>query len=73
MSGEFFGFFSIMSKFSAIVGPLIFAGAVIAFGNSRPAVLGIVVFFIVGGFLLTRVDVDEGKRVAREADLTGEV
>ena len=37
MSGEFFGFFSIMSKFSAIVGPLIFAGAVIAFGNSRPA------------------------------------
>ncbi|MCJ7725621.1 MAG: MFS transporter, partial [Acidimicrobiia bacterium] len=73
MSGEFFGFFSIMSKFSAIVGPLIFGGAVLAFGNSRPAVLAIVIFFIVGGYLLSRVDVDEGKRVAREAERTGEV
>jgi len=73
MSGEFFGFFSIMSKFSAILGPLIFAGAVLTFGNSRPAVLGIVVFFMVGGYLLTRVDVEEGKRVAQEADRTGEV
>ena len=73
MSGEFFGFFSIMAKFSAIVGPLIFAGAVLAFGNSRPAVLGIVLFFVRGGYLLTRVDVEEGKRVAAEADRTGEV
>jgi UMF1 family MFS transporter len=73
MSGEFFGFFSIMSKFSAIVGPLIFASAIFLFGNSRPAVLGIVVFFIVGGLLLSRVDVDEGKRVAEDADRTGKV
>jgi len=73
MSGEFFGFFSIMSKFSAIVGPLIFAGAVIAFGNSRPAVLGIVLFFVTGGYLLTRVDVEAGKRVAREAERAGRV
>jgi len=73
MSGEFFGFFSIMSKFSAIVGPLIFASAIFVFGNSRPAVLGIVVFFITGGLLLRRVDVDEGRRVAEEADRTGQV
>ena len=50
-SGEFFGFFSVMSKFSAILGPL-----------------SIIVFFIVGIVLLWRVDVDEGRRVAREAD-----
>ena len=68
MSGEFFGFFSIMAKFSAILGPAIFAGAVALFGNSRPAVLGVVVFFVVGGLLLARVDVEEGRRVALAED-----
>ena len=67
-SGEFFGFFSIMSKFSALLGPLVFFLAVQAFGSSRPAVLAIIVFFIAGGLLLQRVDVEEGRRVARAAD-----
>ncbi len=67
-SGEFFGFFSVMSKVSAIVGPLVFALAVAVFGSSRPAVLSIIVFFLVGITLLLRVDVDEGRRVAQEAD-----
>jgi UMF1 family MFS transporter len=67
-SGEFFGLFGIMGKFSAIIGPLLFAAAVASFGNSRPAVLSIVVFFIVGGLLLTKVDVKEGRRVALEED-----
>jgi len=68
-SGEFFGFFSVMSKVSAIAGPLVFASAVAVFGSSRPAVLSVIVFFLVGIVLLVRVDVDEGRRVAREADL----
>jgi UMF1 family MFS transporter len=73
MSGEFFGLYGIMEKFSAILGPLIFAGAIFVFGSSRPAVLGIVVLFVIGGLLLARVDVEEGRRVAEEADRTGEV
>ncbi len=67
-SGEFFGVFSIMSKFSALVGPLIFFTAVQIFGSSRPAVLFIVVFFIAGGLLLRSVDVEEGKRIAAAMD-----
>jgi UMF1 family MFS transporter len=67
-SGEFFGLFGIMEKFSAILGPLIFAWAATTFGSSRPAVLSIVAFFVVGGFLLTRVDVEAGRKVAREED-----
>jgi UMF1 family MFS transporter len=67
-SGEFFGLFGVMEKFSAIVGPLIFAFVATSLGSSRPAVLSIVVFFIVGGYLLTRVDVQEGRRVARLED-----
>ena len=67
-SGEFFGLFGIMEKFSAIIGPLLFAIAGVMFGSSRPAVLSLILIFILGGYLLTRVNVEEGKRVAREED-----
>ncbi len=67
-SGEFFGFYSIMEKFSAIVGPLIFAFAGIALGSSRPAILSLILLFVLGGYLLSRVDIAEGQRVAREED-----
>jgi UMF1 family MFS transporter len=67
-SGEFFGLFGIMEKFSAIAGPLIFAAAVSTFNSSRPAVLSVVIFFLVGAYLLTRVDVQRGQQVAREED-----
>ena len=69
-SGEFFGLFGIMAKFSAFVGPLVFAWAAATFGSSRPAILSLIAFFIIGGFLLTRVDIEEGHRVAREEDAT---
>jgi len=68
VSGEFFGFFSVMSKFSAILGPVLFAGAVALFGSSRPAVLSLILFFIVGIVLLNNVDVEAGQRIARAAD-----
>ena len=67
-SGEFFGLFGVLEKFSAILGPLVFAYAATTFGSSRPAILSIIVFFILGGFLLTRVDVKEGRRVAQAED-----
>jgi UMF1 family MFS transporter len=67
-SGEFFGLFGVMEKFSAIIGPAMFAAAGIIFGSSRPAVLSLIVLFILGGWLLTRVNVEEGKRVAQAED-----
>jgi UMF1 family MFS transporter len=67
-SGEFFGLFGIMEKFSAILGPLVFAFTATTFGSSRPAILSIIAFFIIGGLLLIRVNVDEGRRVAQVED-----
>ena len=67
-SGEFFGLFGVMEKFSAILGPILFAAAGAIFVSSRPAILSLILFFIVGGWLLTKVDVDEGRRVAQEED-----
>jgi len=67
-SGEFFGFYSIMEKFASIIGPLLFAFAGILLGSSRPAILSLIALFAIGGYLLTRVDIAEGQRIAREED-----
>jgi len=60
-SAEFYGFYSVFSKFSAIFGPLVFAFVSNATGSGRPAILSLVVFFIVGLILLSRVDVEEAR------------
>ncbi len=67
-SGEFFGLYGVMEKFSSIIGPLLFAAAVAVFGSSRPAILSLIALFIIGGLLLTRVNVEEGRRVAQAED-----
>jgi len=67
-SGEFFGLFSIMEKFSSLIGPLLFAGAALAFQSSRPAVLALVLPFLVGGLLLRGVNVERGRQVAQAED-----
>jgi MFS transporter, UMF1 family len=67
-SGEFFGLFGIMEKFSAIIGPLLFALAGTVFGSSRPAVLSLIVLFALGGFLLMKVNVPAGQAVAQAED-----
>ena len=36
--------------------------------SSRTAILSVIVFFVVGGLVLTRVDVAAGERAARAAD-----
>ncbi|MCE9602941.1 MAG: MFS transporter [Gemmatimonadetes bacterium] len=67
-SGEFFGFFSVFEKFGGIAGPALF-GIVAGFGGeSNLAILSVIVFFIIGGFVLLFVDTAEGERVARAAD-----
>lgn len=62
---EFFGFYSVSSKFAGIAGPLVFAIVGQSMGTSRWGILSLVAFFIVGAALLARVDVDAGRRLAR--------
>jgi UMF1 family MFS transporter len=63
-SSQFFGFYSISGKFGNIMGPFVFALVSQLAGGSRLSVLTLVLFFLSGMFLLTRVDVDEGRRAA---------
>jgi UMF1 family MFS transporter len=65
-AGEFFGLFGVLEKFAGVLGPAAFGGTIALTGSARSGMLALVVFFVVGGFLLTRVDVEEGRRVARE-------
>lgn len=67
-SGRFFGFFAVFERFSGILGPAVFALVGLTAATSRPAILSIILFFIIGAAMLLFVDVDEGRRVAREAE-----
>jgi len=60
-SAEFFGFYSVFSKFSAIFGPLIFAAVDITTGSARLSILFLGAFFVIGGTLLSLVDVDRAR------------
>ena len=67
-SGEFFAFFAVGEKFAGILGPALFAGVIAMTGDSQNAILSIIVFFVIGGAILSRVDVEEGRRRAAEAE-----
>jgi len=67
-AAEFFGFYNMLGKFAAILGPLLMGFAAIATGSSRAAILAVVVLFAAGAIVLMFVDENEGARVARELE-----
>ena len=64
--GEFFGFYNMLGKFSAVIGPILLGTVSLVTGDVRIGLLSIVVLFIAGGLILSRVDFDEGERLASE-------
>jgi UMF1 family MFS transporter len=69
-SSEFFAFFGVFERYAGILGPAVFAWVVGHSGTSRNAILSVLAFFVIGGALLTLVDVEAGRRAARGAELT---
>ena len=67
-ASEFFGFFSVFAKVAGIFGPLFFGLVIEATGSINLAMLSVVIFFVIGGLILSQVDVEEGQRQAREAN-----
>lgn len=67
-TAEFFGFYDMSSKFAGLVGPFVFAVVGQLAGSSRLSIFSLIIFFIVGGLILSRVNEVEGIRVAREVD-----
>jgi len=73
-SGEFYGFYNMLGKFAAIVGPVLIGGVGLMarhwFGlsenlSSRVSIGSIAILFIVGWFLLSLVDEEEGRKEAQ--------
>ncbi len=69
-TAEFFGFFNMVGKFAAIIGPLLMAMVpiVITGADERDSILSLTLLFVVGGFLLWKVDVEAGAKAAAEMD-----
>jgi UMF1 family MFS transporter len=67
-SAEFFGFFSVSEKFAGIAGPLLFGLVAQYMGHSRLSIVSLVIFFIIGAILLTRVDIDAGISAAKHEE-----
>jgi len=54
-SGEYFGFYNMLAKFAAVLGPLAMGVVAIASGNQRLSILVLLLFFAGGGAMLARV------------------
>ena len=65
-AAEFYGFYNMLGKFAAIIGPPLMGYVGLVTGNPRMGILAISVLFIAGAFILTKVDLDEGERMAKE-------
>ena len=61
-AGEFFGFYNLLGKFAALIGPPLFGLLGVWFGDVRYSMLALIVLFMAGALLLMRVDTGEGER-----------
>jgi UMF1 family MFS transporter len=67
-SAEFYGFFSVFEKFASVLGPLLFGVVSTIMGESRLSIVSLIIFFIIGLILLTRVNVKRGIEAALEEE-----
>ena len=67
-SAEFFGFYNMLGKFAAVIGPIMMGWVGVASGNSRAGILSLIILFVAGAALLSRVNIEEGVRMANELE-----
>lgn len=64
-SAEFFGFYNMLGKFAAVIGPISMGWIGVVFGDPRIGLLSIIVLFVSGAILLSFVNEQEGSRMAK--------
>ncbi len=65
-AAEFYGFFNMLGKFAAVIGPALMAIITKQTGNVRLGILSVLSLFIIGGVILWFVDMDKGEKMAKE-------
>ncbi|MBI3562541.1 MAG: MFS transporter [Gammaproteobacteria bacterium] len=63
-SAEFFGFYNMLGKLATAIGPLLMAVVSHFSANPRLSILSLIILFILGAVLLTRVNEAEGIKMA---------
>lgn len=63
-AAEFFGFFNLSGKAASVLGPGLFGLIVYNTNDPRLAAFSLLIFFVFGGVLLSRINVAEGRRQA---------
>lgn len=61
-SGEFFGFFNMLGRFSSILGPTLIAITSLISNSPRLSLVSLLLLFAIGGYLLSRVPFPESRR-----------
>ncbi len=54
-SGQFFGFYNMLGKFAAVLGPVVVGQTALLVDNQRLPILTLLPFFVIGGVLLAQV------------------
>ena len=67
-SAEFYGFYSVSEKFNTVIGPILFSVINQVTGNSRLAIISLVIFFMAGIALLAKVNIERGIQTAQADD-----
>ncbi|MCB0392867.1 MAG: MFS transporter, partial [Bdellovibrionales bacterium] len=49
---EYFGFFNMLGKFSAVLGPFLMGWVSLSTGNPRYSIFVVIIFFVIGGCFL---------------------
>jgi MFS transporter, UMF1 family len=62
-AAEFFGFFNMLGKFAAVIGPGLMGVVTLLTGSNRIGILSILILFIAGGLLLSRVNEEKGREM----------
>ncbi len=63
---EFFGFYNMLGKFAAVIGPVLVGWMTLIMDNVRYGFLSILILFILGAYFLSKVDFEKGERIAKE-------
>ncbi len=73
-SAEFFGFYNMLGKFAAVIGPVMMGSITLLVSNmtgdqifsARIGLQSLIILFVLGAFVLSKVDIAEGERIAKK-------
>jgi UMF1 family MFS transporter len=65
-STRFFALFALSEKLAGVLGPGLFVLVIGLTGSSRNAIVSVILFFVVGGYFLSQVDVAHGRAAVAE-------